>query len=147
MNERLKKLRKSLDLTQKTFAERIGTKQNTVATYEMGRNIPSDPVIFSICREFNVNEEWLRTGSGTMFIENEVFSLDKYAKQMNLSDIDIEIIKNFMELDASTRDAVYNLFRNAFSTENKNVFDDAPNSPDELESKYLSVDPIKDNAI
>lgn len=69
MKERLKKLRKTLDLTQQAFADRIGMKQNTIAQYEMGRTIPSDAIIFSICREFNVNEDWLRTGEGDMFLE------------------------------------------------------------------------------
>ena len=67
MHERLKKLRKALDLTQQKFADKIGMKQNTIAQYEMGRTNPSDAIIFSICREFNVNEEWLRTGQGDMF--------------------------------------------------------------------------------
>ncbi len=67
MNERLRKLRKALDLTQKKFAEKIGVKQNTVAQYEMGRNIPIDSVIGLICKEFNVDETWLRTGEGEMF--------------------------------------------------------------------------------
>lgn len=69
MNERIKKLRKHLDLTQREFAERIGVKQNTVAQYEMGRNVPIDSVISLICREFNVNEVWLRNGTGEMFVE------------------------------------------------------------------------------
>ena len=67
MNERIKKLRKALDLTQQKFADRIGVKQNTVAQYEMGRNVPIDSVIALICREFNVSEKWLRTGEGDMF--------------------------------------------------------------------------------
>lgn len=71
MKERIKKLRKSLDMTQQRFADRIGVKQNTVAQYEMGRNVPIDSVISLICREFNVNEEWLRNGTGEMFIEME----------------------------------------------------------------------------
>ena len=68
MNERIRKLRKHLDLTQREFAEKIGVKQNTVAQYEMGRNVPIDSVISLICREFNVNEEWLRNGTGEMFV-------------------------------------------------------------------------------
>ena len=67
MKDRLKKLRKELDLTQQAFAEKIGMKQNTIAQYEMGRTTPSDAIIFSICREFSVNEKWLRTGEGEMF--------------------------------------------------------------------------------
>lgn len=69
MKDRIKKLRKELDLTQQAFADKIGMKQNTIAQYEMGRTTPSDAIIFSICREFDVNEEWLRTGKGEMFIE------------------------------------------------------------------------------
>ena len=68
MNDRLKKLRKSLDLTQQEFADRIGVKRNSLANYETGRNTPIDAIIVSICREFNVNEEWLRTGAGDMFL-------------------------------------------------------------------------------
>lgn len=71
MNERIKKLRKTLDLTQQEFADKIGVKQNTVAQYEMGRNIPIDSVIFLICKEFNVNEEWLRNGTGEMFLPTD----------------------------------------------------------------------------
>ena len=69
MNERIKQLRKVLNMTQQTFADKIGIKRNTMAQYEIGRNIPIDAVITSICREFNVNEEWLRNGEGEMFVE------------------------------------------------------------------------------
>lgn len=69
MKDRIKKIRKELDLTQQEFADKLGIKRNTVATYESGRNEPIDAVISLICREFNVNEEWLRTGNGEMFIE------------------------------------------------------------------------------
>ncbi|CBL26381.1 Helix-turn-helix [[Ruminococcus] torques L2-14] len=69
MNERIKKLRKVLKLTQQEFAESIKVKRNTVATYEMGRSIPSDSAIALICKTFNVNEEWLRSGAGDMFLE------------------------------------------------------------------------------
>lgn len=65
----MKDLRKALSLTQGEFAEKIGVKQNTVATYEMGRAKPSDPTINNIVKTFNVNETWLRTGEGEMFRE------------------------------------------------------------------------------
>lgn len=68
MNERIKKLRKALDLTQQEFGKRIGMKQNSIALIEGGRNT-SDQTIFAICREFNVNEAWLRTGEGEMFVQ------------------------------------------------------------------------------
>lgn len=68
MKDRLKELRKALNLTQQKFADKLGVKQNTIAQYEMGRNDPSDAVIISICREFGVSEAWLRNGEGEMFI-------------------------------------------------------------------------------
>lgn len=68
MNERLKTLRKSLDLTQAQFAERVGVKPNTISQYESGRNNPTDAVLALICREYGVNEVWLRTGIGPMLV-------------------------------------------------------------------------------
>lgn len=79
MKEQLKKLRKHLDMTQQAFADKIGMKQNTIAQYEMGRTVPSNAIVFSICREFGVNENWLRTGDGEMFEElTEQQKLMKY---------------------------------------------------------------------
>lgn len=69
MNNRLRELRKKLGLTQREFAEKVGIKQNTVAQYEMGRNNPIDAVVALICRRWNVNEDWLRSGIGSMFVE------------------------------------------------------------------------------
>lgn len=68
MNNRIKTLRKHLNLTQQEFGKRIGMKQNTIALIEGGRGT-SDQTIFAICREYNVNEKWLRSGEGEMFKE------------------------------------------------------------------------------
>ena len=69
MKDRIKKIRKELDLTQQEFADRIGIARGNIAAYEIGKNAPSDSVISLICREFSVNENWLRTGEGDMFME------------------------------------------------------------------------------
>ena len=68
MKDRIKKLRKNLDMTQQVFADRLGVKRNTVAQWEIGINALTDQSIISICREFNVNEDWLRNGTEPMFI-------------------------------------------------------------------------------
>lgn len=68
MNERIKKLRKALDLTQQKFADRLGVKRNTVGQWECGINNVTDATIVFLCKEFNVNEEWLRNGTGEMFL-------------------------------------------------------------------------------
>lgn len=71
MEERLKELRKSLNLTQQEFADKIGVKRNTIAQYESGRNAPIDAVITLICRTYGVSEAWLRTGEGEMFVPRD----------------------------------------------------------------------------
>lgn len=74
MEKRIKQLRKELGLTQQELADKIGIKRTTIATYECGRNIPIDAVISLICREFNVNEAWLREGTGDMFKSNDRYT-------------------------------------------------------------------------
>ena len=105
MDTRIKKLRKTLELTQQEFADRIGIKRNTVATYEIGRNIPLDAVIASMCREFNVNETWLRTGEGEMFKPNPDDALSKFIQERGLSPADQALIEKFVALDAASRQA------------------------------------------
>lgn len=60
-----------LDLTQQEFADKIGSKRNTVAKYETEANTPSAAVVSLICREFNVSEKWLRYGEGDMFLPTD----------------------------------------------------------------------------
>ena len=67
MQERIKFLRKKLDLTQEEFAGRLGIKRGAIANYELGRNEPIDAVIKLICTTFDVDEKWLRTGEGQPF--------------------------------------------------------------------------------
>jgi len=69
MNERIRELRLALGLNQSEFGARIGLRQTSIANYEKGLRQPLDAVITSICREFGVNEEWLRTGEGPQFVE------------------------------------------------------------------------------
>ena len=68
MQDRIKKLRKALGLTQQEFADRIHVKNNTISNYESGSRSLSDAMIASICREFSVSEVWLRSGEGSMFV-------------------------------------------------------------------------------
>lgn len=84
MNERLKELRRTLNLTQQAFADRLGVKRNTVATYETGKSNPSDAAVLLICREFNVSEIWLRTGEGEMFTPNPATELDALKERYGL---------------------------------------------------------------
>lgn len=140
MNERIKQLRKALGYTQQEFADRIGVKRNTIAQYEIGRNEPIDSVVNLICKEYNVNPDWLRSGTGEMFIDPATFSLDEYAQANKLTKTEISIIRGFMELDPATRQAIYNIFANAFNENNSAI----PDDPQELEKLYPPIDENSD---
>lgn len=118
LGERIKKLRKSFDLTQREFGERIGVKPNTIATYEIGRNEPIDAVVSLICREFNVNEVWLRTGDGEMSVPKEADALDELVKQYGLSDGDYVLIEKFLKLKPAERQAVISYMKDVVSALN-----------------------------
>lgn len=68
MNERIRELIKALNMKQAEFAKRIGVSRPFVSELCSGNKKPSDRTVADICREFNVNEQWLRTGEGDMFL-------------------------------------------------------------------------------
>ena len=69
MKDRVSLIRRKLNLTAKDFGNRLCVAQSTISSIETGIRQPSNQLINSICREFNVNETWLRTGEGEMFNE------------------------------------------------------------------------------
>lgn len=103
MKDRIRKIRRDLDLTQQEFADRLGVKRGAIANYEIGRNEPVDSVISLICREFNVNEEWLREGTGDMFIEAPEDELDAMARRYNLDGPLLALIKRIVNASDSDR--------------------------------------------
>lgn len=67
MNERIKRIRNSLNISQTDFAQKLSISRSAVCKMESGENYPSEQTIKLMCSEFSVNEEWLRTGNGKMF--------------------------------------------------------------------------------
>lgn len=98
MNERIKRLRSKLEMTQQEFADRLGIKRGTLANYEIGRNEPIDAVISLMCKEFHVNEIWLRTGEGgddNMF--TKVSEEDRYSINLGkLSRTENQMARNML---------------------------------------------------
>lgn len=96
MKNRIRTIRQDAGLTQQEFAKRIGVSRNTIATYETSVRVPIDAVIVSICREFNVNETWLRTGEGNIYIETTSdLALSQWFGQM-LREDDTSFKKRFL---------------------------------------------------
>ena len=98
MNERIKRLRSKLEMKQQEFADRLGIKRGTLANYEIGRNEPIDAVISLMCKEFHVNEIWLRTGEGgddNMF--TKVSEEDRYSINLGkLSRTENQMARNML---------------------------------------------------
>ena len=121
MNERIKLLRNTLQMTQQEFADRIKVKRNTVATYEMGRSVPSDSAIALICKEFSVNEVWLRTGAGDMFLqENKDAQISQMLDEVikaNESDFKRRLISALSKLDDDGWDCLEKLVENITATD------------------------------
>ena len=68
IGNRLRAVRKALGLTQQEFATEVGLKQSTIAMYEMGHGKASERVITTLCKEYDINRNWLLTGEGEMFL-------------------------------------------------------------------------------
>ena len=145
MNNRIRKLRKSLDLTQEKFGSRIGVQGNTVAQWESGRNDPPDSSITFICREYNVNEAWLRTGTGEMFNPSPSSAMDVLAAEYHLDQNAYVVVEKFLNLKPEYQKGVIEYFKAIAAALNSENMDDlsdlVPGSPEELEANYPPMDP------
>lgn len=102
---RVKKLRKELGLTLEKFGKPLGVGKTAISKIENGENNLTDQMIISICREFNVNEKWLRDGEGEMFeqllAEDEVaaYVAELLDPDNPFADLIIEIMRTYSQLD------------------------------------------------
>ena len=114
MNERIKELRIALRLTQEDFGKVIGVQRAAVNKWEKGINGVADSMILSICREFGVNEQWLRTGEGEMFEQTRASVLDRLSTEYDLSREQRSVIEAFLDLDPQERDVILKYVHNVF---------------------------------
>lgn len=110
--ERLKYIRKTLNLTQKNFAKEIGMSQSGYSQIEIGDKPISDRLIKSICMAFNVNENWLRTGEGEMFIKVEDSIFKQLSEKYNLNEKDLSFIKHYLNMNPQNRQYLLNMILN-----------------------------------
>ena len=83
MKDRIKELRKNLEMTQQNFADALKVKRNTVGQWEIGRSEPSGATMRLICKEFSVNEAWLQTGEGEIFLpESQDEQIEKFIHEV-----------------------------------------------------------------
>lgn len=111
LNERLKKLRKYLDLSQKVFAEKLGITDSGLSNLENGKRNLTEQMIISICREFNVNRAWLVEGVGDMLTNLPETILDELALQFDLSVEEKELVSDFCNLSKEQRMVIMRFLR------------------------------------
>lgn len=118
--ERIKEIRKTLDLTLEKFGEKLGVQRAAVSKIEKGQVTPTDQMIKSICREFNVSYDYLVDGTGDMFSDLPDTILDELCAQYELDDIDKKIMEIYLELPPEARQALKDKIREKFLTDDKN---------------------------
>lgn len=116
MHTRIKELRKILKLTQPEFAQKLNLSGNFIFLIEKGERKPSDRTIADICRIFNVNENWLRTGEGEKFIPTPTFALDALVEEWNLTHGERILIEKFLNLKPEIRQALVGYVKEAASS-------------------------------
>ena len=115
MNERIKVLRKELGLTLEKFGEHIGVTKMTISRIENGKTTGTEQMFKSICLEFNVNEEWLRNGSGDIFIEKNTVNIDEFIINNNITKTEIELVKSYLLLSLEQRQSLIQSLKLIFS--------------------------------
>lgn len=101
--ERVFKIRKSLNLTLGKFGEKIGIQSSAVSKIEKGKVNLSEQTAKAICREYNVNYDYLVNGNGEMFSDPLKTAIDEICDQYNLNKIDRELVRMYISLPESTR--------------------------------------------
>lgn len=115
--ERVREIRKELGLTLEKFGEKLGVKKNAISQLENGRNALTDQMVKAICREYNVNYDYLMNGEGEMFDDLPQTVLDELCAQYDLDDLDRTLVEMYIEMPEQVRDYLKQEIRKRFLTE------------------------------
>jgi transcriptional regulator with XRE-family HTH domain len=104
--ERIKAIRKELGLTLEKFGEKLGVTKTTISRIEKGVNNLTDQMARSVCREYNVDYDYLMYGEGDMFTDLPKTILDELCMQFDLDDFDRAVVEMYLDLPAELRQAI-----------------------------------------
>ena len=121
INKRFKILREHLNISQESFGNKIGLSKSGISNIESGHRNVTDKHVKLIHSQFNISEEWLKTGKGEMIIQPETFSLDEYAQKNKLSQLEFDIIRGYIELDSNVRQSLLLHFKSIFDKHSESV--------------------------
>ena len=106
INERVRQIRNTLNLTQKDFGGKLTLAQTYLSQIEKGNRVVTDKIFKIICHEFNVNDEWLRTGIGEMFNASSSNTLTELFKKFKFDELDKKILLSYINLNAYQRKVI-----------------------------------------
>lgn len=119
IHERVKELRKiHLKMSREAFGERLGVSGSVINNIERNRLAKPEQktsLYKLICKEFNVSEAWLFDGKGDIYSDGENFDLGKFVETRGCSELEMEILKAYFELDPELRHKVLDHFKTKFS--------------------------------
>lgn len=107
MNDRIFELRKALKLTQTEFGKALGITASGVSDIESGRRVVQDRHIKLILAAFpKVSENWIRSGEGSMFLEEHRDAIAEIVKKYSFGDIVGKLLEAFDDLDPDAQEIV-----------------------------------------
>ena len=113
--ERVKSVRKEVELTLEKFGEKLGVGKTAISKIEKGENNLTEQMILSICREFRVNYYWLTKGEEPMFVGTPANVVDEIAEDYNLDEFDKKIIEKYLELSEDQRCVIKTYLKSIFT--------------------------------
>lgn len=113
--ERIKEIRKVLNLTLEKFGTQVGVGKSAISKLEKGDCNLSDQMAKAICREFNVNHDYLINGEGDMFSNLPETVLDELCIQYECDEYDKQLIKLYLELPFDVRKLLKEKIKDIFN--------------------------------
>lgn len=111
--EKVFAIRKSLGMSRKDFGYKLGVSESVINNIET-KGVELKPLMSDlICRVYNVNPIYMKTGEGEMFIsDNDAVLLDEVKQRYKLTDEEVSIVKSYLELDDDNRKTLIEITRN-----------------------------------
>lgn len=139
LKDRIRAVRKQSPFkTQESFASALGTTRPAIASYELGKVVPSETFIQLLCSKFHISEKWLRTGEGSMKSESDEDMLDRIARELSLTPLQSEAFHYLMSLPDEERETVAKAFFVLLKSGKGQAL--PPESPSDVKRKIVNAE-------
>lgn len=140
MNERLRLLREEIGISRAAFGQRIGVSGDVINNLERGRVEIKEHILKLICSEFSVNEDWLRTGIGEMFLKTPSSMMEQLKKEFGFDEFISNLVHEYLKLDPTQRKNVRDFFYRVIESEDTNYLQDTKSKAITPSASTLDID-------